>query len=326
MVNRKMFVFIVACLLVALLIIIQSDVVGKPGFMVSKMSRTPPKSPLYNVVLVIIYHYPYYETLPIIRSFYEKAFRKIIVCGAEANETLGIMGVAHENGYWGYECLGKAARDYPGYEGYLQIHDDILFQWWNVFSEDRTKIWLFGDHIEFNSGGVLGGEPPTDWPWWKKTNILERTGEVFRDLRNNTEQPWINESFRIFYANSGGNDTIPTSRGDIWYIPGRLAERLGYLSSLFFKHRVFLETAVPTMMSFLDYTRNVQNPGGLYLSTKYGYGDSRDSPSTFWSEYRKNLTFLHPFKLRRHDANLRILEELVMPFVNNFVYKKILYV
>ncbi|XP_048589590.1 probable glycosyltransferase STELLO1 [Nematostella vectensis] len=266
-----------------------------------------------NVALIIVYHYPYYESFSLLHSFYENGFRKIIVCGPVANDKIEVMQVSHEKGYWGYECLAKAARLHPGYEGYLQIHDDALLFWWNVLGADKNKIWLFGNDMKFENA-VLGGPTPTDWHWWRTANILNRTADVFNELRNSSLS-WVNQSFSVFYNNTGGSDTIPRSRADGWYVPRRLSKKLSYLSSIFLKHKVFLETAVPTMMCFLDYLPNILSPGGLYLSTKYGYGSNRVSAMSVWKEYRRNMPFLHPFKLHGDSTgvNRNILIEMIIP-------------
>ncbi|EDO44149.1 predicted protein [Nematostella vectensis] len=274
-----------------------------------------------TVALIIVYHYPYYESFPLLRSFYENGFDRIIVCGPEANDKFKVMQVSHEKGYWGYECLAKAARLYSNYEGYLQIHDDALFLWWNVKGTDKNKMWLFGDDVKFENG-ILGGPTPTDWHWWRTANILTRTADAFNELRNSPFS-WVNQSFSNFYNNSGGRDSIPTSRADVWYIPRRLAKKLSYLSSVFFKHKVFLEAAVPTIMCFLDHLSNVQIRGGLFLSTKYGYGDKRDSAISVWENFRSDFPFIHPFKLHGDSTGLNrnILAELIIPYARKLCNK-----
>ncbi|XP_048581774.1 probable glycosyltransferase STELLO1 [Nematostella vectensis] len=283
------------------------------------LSKNSCHSYLENVALIIIYHYPYYDSFPLLRSFYENGFRKIIACGPKADETIRVLQVSHERGFWGYECIGKAARLHPGYEGYLQIHDDSLFLWWNVLGVDKDKMWKF-DQLKFTNA-ILGGPIPQGWGW-KKDDILNRTAVAFSELRKSSFL-WINQSFSIFYKNTGGIDSIPTSLSDAWYVPGRLSKQLGYLSSVFFKHKIHLEAAVPTMICLLDYLPNVLTPEGIYLSKKTGYTPDRDSALTFWKEFRKNITFLHPFKLHGDPTGLNrnILAELIIPYAQMLCYK-----
>ena len=60
---------------------------------------------------MLIFHYPFYETLPLIKSNYEGAFPQIVVCGSLDSNIYDIMVVEHFKGYFGYECVGKAIRD-----------------------------------------------------------------------------------------------------------------------------------------------------------------------------------------------------------------------
>ena len=88
---------------------------------------------------MLIFHYPFYETLPLIKSNYEGAFPQIVVCGSLDSNIYDIMVVEHFKGYFGYECVGKAIRLYPGFRGYLYLNDDMIVNWWNFLQLDKDK-------------------------------------------------------------------------------------------------------------------------------------------------------------------------------------------
>ena len=118
----------------------------------SLTSKTPtPKnatsSPCLNnafkdLLLVVVYNYPFYDSIPHLVALYKPAFPHLLFCGPPDNaERSDILTVEIIRGFLGYECLGRAIRKYPGYKGYFYISDDVLLKYWNLPDFDRSKIW-----------------------------------------------------------------------------------------------------------------------------------------------------------------------------------------
>ena len=115
-----------------------------------------------------------------------------------------------------------------------------------------------------------------------------------------------------------GNGKFYCSRGrsDIFYIPKRFAEAFQLMSSIFEKHKVFLEIAVPTICRLLDLVENFENVPGVYLP-----GRKKDPPvregKYFWMAYNTSLGFLHPIKLnykQDKEINHVLLERWIVQF------------
>ena len=63
-----------------------------------------------DVLLIIVYHFPFYESIPLLKSFYHEALKNIVICGPESSSRLQIMVVDVGPGWYGYECVGEAIR------------------------------------------------------------------------------------------------------------------------------------------------------------------------------------------------------------------------
>ncbi|CAB4009592.1 Hypothetical predicted protein, partial [Paramuricea clavata] len=63
-----------------------------------------------DILLIIVYHFPFYESIPLLKSFYQDAFKNIVICGSKNYSHHHIMVVDVGGGYFGYECVGEAIR------------------------------------------------------------------------------------------------------------------------------------------------------------------------------------------------------------------------
>ena len=64
------------------------------------------------MLLIIIYHFPFYESIPMLLSFYNETFKDILICGPKAYSNHYIMVVDFGPGHYGYECAAEAIRRY----------------------------------------------------------------------------------------------------------------------------------------------------------------------------------------------------------------------
>ena len=68
-----------------------------------------------DVLLIIVYHFPFYESIPLLESFYNEAFKNFLICGPKSYSLHQIMVVNLSSGWYGYECVGEAIRRYVKY-------------------------------------------------------------------------------------------------------------------------------------------------------------------------------------------------------------------
>ncbi|XP_028403619.1 uncharacterized protein LOC114526267 isoform X2 [Dendronephthya gigantea] len=155
--NRISFV-IFGCLLIAVFISINfymfKDYLHSPMFTPpDKINYHDPddtnsgeclKNYFEDVLLIIVYHFPFYDSIPLLKSFYGDVFKNILICGPESYFYSFVMVVEVGPGLYGYECAGEAIRRYPGYRGYLYINDDMVVNWWTFSNLDKEKFWQSG--------------------------------------------------------------------------------------------------------------------------------------------------------------------------------------
>jgi len=85
----------------------------------------------------------------------------------------------------------------------------------------------------------------------------------------------------------------------VLYVPQKHAAAFSILSETFYKQKVFLEIAVPTIYRLLERNENIRRLPGFYIM-RHRNPQSADS-RFFWNLYfpHKEYYFIHPFKLHR---------------------------
>ena len=267
------------------------------------------KNHFKDVLLVIIFHYAFYDTLPLILTNYQGAFARIAICGPSSSNSYDIIVVEHHSGYYGYECLGKAVRLNPGLEGYFYVNDDMIVNWWNFVKFDKNNIWL-GAGVTLKKCHRLGERPlKKDWMWWTYTSGAEHCEKTYEELKsvvdgNKGVKMNVKEMLSTALRNGKNEELCFKGWSDIFYVPARFSDRFQYLSEMFFRNKVFLEISVPTMLSLLDLQTNWERAHGTYLPDKYGFVDFIKGEHP-WREYSVDKTlFVHPVKYHAKTANV----------------------
>ncbi|XP_046861748.1 uncharacterized protein LOC124455038 isoform X3 [Xenia sp. Carnegie-2017] len=270
-----------------------------------------------DILVVMIYHYPYYDTIPMLKSYYEDAFKNLIICGSEASPSHEIMVVDIHIGYYGYECIGEAIRRHPNYTGYLYMNDDTLVNWWTFLKLDKDKIWHGGGVSNEKESHEFGHRPlSTVWMWWKHSAIpCEETYEEIKRSYNHNSIINITQLVQTHLTNGNGKLYCVKGWSDLFYVPGRLSQQFQRISSIFHKRRVFLEMAVPTMFTLLELKKFWEMPHGTYLPDKYGFLNFADG-KIVWENYNFDLYFIHPVKFHGEVAKTsqENLKKIVIPY------------
>ena len=285
------------------------------------------KDAFKDILLVIVYNYPYYDSIFRLTALYKPAFPHLLFCGPPHNSTRnyrGILTVPLYNGILGYECLGRAIREHPGYRGYFYINDDIILNYWNFPDFNREVIWESSSSF----GSTLVYEPAdTKWYWWISPyglNNCRRACEAVANMSFGAKKLNVQHHLRTLFKN--GNETLRcfSGRSDVLYIPRRHAKAFAILSETFFEERVFLEIAVPTMVRFLERNEKINRLPGYYIPGDVRRDDPRVTDSRyFWFVYfqKKMLWFIHPFKLHQRELdskfNLAMLKYILLEKVRN---------
>ena len=262
-----------------------------------------------DVLLVITFNFPLYQSMPLLFSMYSKAFPNIYVCGPsdskENNSSLAgdaINRLPIHKGYYAYECVSEAAARYKNYSGYLMLMDDVLLNFWTLRDFDFTRLWE-GPKQPVEIGRF---SPPSKWYWWQsrwgKNNCQRAFNEINQFFKDSPETAIMaKEMLSTLRRNGKGVSRCFRGRSDIFYVPRKHITRFSLLSSIFRKHEVFLEIAVPTIFRLLDKTENFEELQGYYLPGRVGEEPVKDG-RYFWTLYNEELNFLHPLKLH-YGAN-----------------------
>lgn len=271
--------------------------------------------------MVIVYHFPFYDSIPLLKSFYKDAFGDILICGPETYWKSFVMKVDVGPGLYGYECLGEAIRRYPGYRGYLYINDDMVVNWWTFSNLNKDALWQ-GGVIIMSHSHVIGSRPIDHaWPWWKiKSNSAEACEDSYLEMTSMTD-PRVNitKLVKTHLANGEGKNVCFRMWSDLFYVPGKFSEQFQRFSFVFYKNHVFLEVAVPTIMSFLDLRDSWEKHYGVYLPDKYGSIDFADG-KLVWKNYDTDINFIHPVKFHGEVArgNRKKLKGAIMRYSKQF--------
>ena len=255
-----------------------------------------------DILLIIVYNVPFYDTIPLIRAMYTDAFPNIVICGTETSSKYKILVVKTAVGAYGYACMTEAIRQRPHFKGYLYLNDDMIVDWWRFVQFDKSKIWI-GFPAFFPGYKLSGDKFIIHYPVWAQNRmrkLLPAVENVYKKLNAIREKSdkagllpdlYVDKAFRTLRMNGNGSYFAFAATSDIFYMPGRFTTHFVALSEIFYDNKVFLEIAVPTIISMLDRRSNVVHIPGLYL-----WGSDRKN---FIQKYRthKNIVFLHPFKL-----------------------------
>jgi len=275
------------------------------------------KYPFQDILLAINFNHPYYDNVEILLSFYQPLFPKIVICGPEASASVKhniiVVEQRNEYGYYGFQCLVEAIRQNPGYSGYLYVNDDVIFNWWNLYKADRSKIW-------FPIVGVADRDmvlPPKTF-FWQRASTLERCIKVYNSMEKDLK--FINmKAIEIYMENVKHKRVCVAGLSDIVYMPGRLAEKFKEIGQKCYDNRLFLEVSVPMSLLMIEKRANIVNLDGIYLQLKYkNWGPWTGNTRRAWSNYNYGIHFLHPYKLSGENRakNTHEFEERILRMSN----------
>ena len=274
----------------------------------------------------MVYHYPFYSTVPFVLSQYEDAFPHIVVCGPKPSTDFEILAVdIGPGGYYCYECLGKMIRLYPAFRGYMFVNDDMVVNWWNFAKLDKDKVWN-GAYIDEHVAHEINRRPVRDdWMWWKKGDGLTNCENAYHQLvgfANRTlasPHADFKKLLSTHYLNGKNRTMCFRTWSDFVYVPGRLRGEFEILSRIFFENKVFIEIAFPTILSLLEDQKSWENVKGVYLPEVYGFQDFSNAKYV-WPKFSEDTIFLHPVKFsgNRGYQNRKIFKSRVLPYVKHY--------
>ena len=275
-----------------------------------------PKIQFRDVLLIIVFNNPHYSAIPFLETLYRSIFPYILYCGPTkldySNPFLmnDISFITYDepvknysHGAFNYQCLRIASQLKYSVTGYLVIADDLIFNPWNVYDNLRSRIWYPGyiKTADIRSGlecrnGVC--DVSTRWRWWSdyRTQVLN----VLNDLKMYSKtSSSIEQFYKRLVSHNQGPFNVNGGYADVYYIPTTFVKQFSILAELFYKNEVFLEIAVPTIISMISEETNVTRIDG-FLDW---YEQSRHQP---WKNFGKiqQKAYFHPWKLGNLDPDV----------------------
>ncbi len=270
---------------------------ARKAFCNETLSIKDNSKPLSPILLAINFNSPFYDNIPVLEDYYKPVFQTYVFCGPEFDKSgqydiIKIPQRKEEYGYYGFQCLVEAIRRHPGYTGYLYVNDDMIVNWWNFLSLDKTKIWFGAPKFSFIAGHVMGSKPSF---WWKRADCGNRCSQTFSIMEKNIR---FNKTsmFQVYFKNSENKRICIAGLSDIFYIPAKHAKQFEMIGQTFYANLVFLEVSVPMSLVLLDEISNMLFIDGMYLQRKYGWGGWTKNTDRAWKEYNYDMYFLHPYK------------------------------
>ena len=301
-----------------------------------------PQNDPYNfrdVLLVIMFNNPHFVAIQGLELMYRRNFPNMVYCGPKNKaiqkyrEDWGIdfIELIPENEQVAGElmneqCIVTAMERYTKVAGYLFIHDDLVVNFWNLDSYDKSKVWTTNDWVyqpiiaDFTSMksckmythrlGCYQGIAHWIYPDRYKDGVLWSLREIHNATRRNsslsvcsrTLRQTTKDTTRSFYGQS-----------DMYYVPQRLAPAFAEVVKIFLKNEVFFEIAIPTALHCIE-------PMSLHQVIPFRHNIWTHKIDT-WRFYHRLLgdIYFHPLKLgmhlRPHTERLRHFCMEILPTI-----------
>jgi hypothetical protein len=297
---------------------------------------------LKDLTLLITFNFePILNNIIFLKQFHQSHFKNIVFCGknilkiVSSNNKLNLKQfdsftlIEYDtiNGYLHYNCISKLIDLNLKTNGILLMSDDVLLKHWNLNSLNPNNYWYPFIPVCKRMFDLFDLDVRRSWPWdveiWLLNSIIKTFNSIKKIIKNNNfrANKKVFERFVQFYRinlNESSNDInrilskICKDGSDIFYLPNRLFNDFNIISKLFAKNRVFLEMAVPIILSGIDRVNN-ENLHGFY----------------FWNGQQTNIEkdyyqvkhFSHPFKLFQYDTQYKrslICRNLIIDKFNHF--------
>lgn len=229
-----------------------------------------------NVLLVVHYNHPYYNSIPFIEDLYSSIFPNIVFFGEAPHPKVNVIRT--EKGYKFSKVVANVLDRFPGYVGYIFLQDDCFMNFWNYERLDTTKFWFMeNDKAGFRRTDITNINI-SSLSWWfgHPTVGMKQYAAALKQI-----DP---QELFLLEKNHGKNQCIGFGC-DMFYIPQKFAKQALNLSLIF--SNVFCELSIPTILSCIDELSNWEKLNALWF-----VGSSAKVLPAYSPEY----DWVHPLK------------------------------
>ncbi len=278
------------------------------------MSFSMPWVQFENVLLLVVFNNPHYESIPYIETMYRPFFPYILFCGPGIPDfnlpnTRRVKNfhfsfysykgtkAGFAKGAFNYECMEAAIKMQFAVEGILFLADDVLVSIHHLTGLNLSHAWyLPGSEVKTAdvarkkscSHGIC--DKKYDWPWW--TKFTEKALHLLKRMEHESSISTIGKCYRQLMVKTGGPNRLNGMLADIYYIPRKLISDFVTLSQLFLEEEIWLEIAVPSIIQCLEGFETTQ-----VLTGHRVWDHTRLFPwLSFIREKFQKKAFLHPTK------------------------------
>ena len=206
-----------------------------------------------NVLLVVNYNDPHYNSIPFIEELYSAIFPNIVFFGEFPHSKINVIHT--ERGFKFSRVIADVLDRFPEYIGYIFLQDDCFMNFWNYKRLDTDKFWFMSNSTNFGFHHVDIDSKSPDWWFGHPTVGMQQYKASLENL--NSEERFLLEK------NHGKNQGIGLGC-DMFYIPRKFAKQALRLSLIF--SDVFCEISVPTIFSCIDDLSNWEKLEALWLT------------------------------------------------------------
>lgn len=237
-----------------------------------------------RLLLIVIFNSPFLQNVKLINGLYGDVFTKIVFYSDVEDRHLGVHQVPLMNGFFQQFAVAKAMHQYPDFDGYLWIGDDVFFNYPTSFGTlNVSRVWAFPHERPARCFNAPAEMDP--YFHWKQSYGKEESIRAFNCLAEEYRQRAMERFDCQRCMVKGGSD--------IGFVPQRFRRRFLDLAYIF--RNVFFEIAFPTILPLIvdspeadiDYFQN-----GLYL-----WGDPGTKPLRARRLWKPSVEFVHPVKL-----------------------------
>ncbi|ESO05870.1 hypothetical protein HELRODRAFT_159950 [Helobdella robusta] len=285
----------------------------------NKSFSREPSNQNADILLLITFNSPHYETIPLLELVHRATYPYIIYCGHEQltyrnnSSNYYVSFVTYDQyesqnqGTLNYQCAVKIMKLRMNFEGILAIGDDIFLNI-NTSNASTSKNWVVasGDQIaDLNTMKGCSSKAfctiPLTWTWWKEYRpeifrVYDKWGEL---MKNDLDL----EIARNRLMNiTGGEVRAIGNTADIYFVSKNFYSVILKLLDIFIGEKVFLEIAIPTALRSISGYDDI-----LTLEGHMEWGNNRNMPWNFLNnESMRGKHFAHPVKLSyvlKNDTN-----------------------
>lgn len=269
-----------------------------------------------DTMLVILFNWANYHTIPFIELLYTKFFQNnVVFCGPlepkitqfpelfdEETGTLNRTFVIYDDpgGSTNYLCCTLVMTMGYRVKGYMLLADDVLFNVKQMKQYNLNDIWMpnlsviYAANEPFKSVYNLNFQKiESGWFHLDRVSARAINSTLYRlhDMAQN-QNSFAEECLKNLKIQTNGEYRLfAEGIGDIYYIPAKYSTMAATLFEVFCEYGIFLEIAVPTVLRCLD-TKSFTN-----IRLRAVWDKKRRFP---WSHFPANFILgedaFHPLK------------------------------